>query len=69
MFIFQYGKAECRTLSVEFGTSNSVLGTSLSKTHFASMPIASVPAAIAPLVHYLIGNALAGVLGIRVNNL
>jgi len=65
MFIFQYGKAECRTLSVEFGTSNSVLGTSLPKTHFAGMPIASVPAAIAPLV----GNALAGVLGIRVNNL
>jgi BASS family bile acid:Na+ symporter len=59
----KYGKAECRTVSVEVGMQNSGLGASLAKTHFASMPLAPVPAAISAVFHCLIGSALAGVWG------
>lgn len=58
-----YGKAECRTVSIEVGMQNSGLGASLAKIHFASMPLAPVPAAISAVFHCLIGSALAGVWG------
>ncbi|WP_340122185.1 bile acid:sodium symporter family protein [Methylobacter svalbardensis] len=60
-----YGKAESRTVSIEVGMQNSGLGAALAKTHFASMAMAPVPAAISAVFHCLIGSALAGVWGRR----
>lgn len=68
MKLIGYGKSECRTVSVEVGMQNSALGASLAKTHFASMPMAPVPAAISAVFHCLIGSALAGIWGRRVND-
>lgn len=56
-----FGRAECRTVSVEVGMQNSGLGASLAKTHFAAMPMAPVPAAISAVCHCVIGSALAGI--------
>jgi BASS family bile acid:Na+ symporter len=58
-----YGKAECRTVSIEVGMQNSGLGAALAKTHFADMAMAPVPAAISAVFHCLIGSAVAGVWG------
>jgi BASS family bile acid:Na+ symporter len=58
-----YGKAECRTVSIEVGMQNSGLGAALAKTHFANMAMAPVPAAISAVFHCLIGSAVAGVWG------
>ncbi|MDP3876711.1 MAG: bile acid:sodium symporter family protein [Methylobacter sp.] len=58
-----YGKAECRTVSIEVGMQNSGLGASLAKAHFAEMAMAPVPAAISAVFHCLIGSALAGLWG------
>lgn len=52
-------EADCRTVSVEVGMQNSGLGATLAKTHFASFPLAPIPAAISAVFHCLIGSALA----------
>ncbi len=56
-----YGKVESRTVSIQVGMKNSGLGASLAKTHFASMAMAPVPAAISAVFHCLIGSVLAGI--------
>jgi BASS family bile acid:Na+ symporter len=58
-----YGKAECRTVSIEVGMQNSGLGAALAKTYFADMAMAPIPAAISAVFHCLIGSAVAGVWG------
>ena len=57
--IFRCKTADCRTISVEVGMQNSGLGASLAKTHFASFPMAPIPAAISAVFHCLIGSVLA----------
>lgn len=56
-----YSKVESRTVSIQGGMKNSGLGASLAKSHFASMAMAPVPAAISAVLHCLIGSALAGI--------
>lgn len=56
-----YNKVDSRTVSIQVGMKNSGLGASLAKTHFASMAMAPVPAAISAVFHCLIGSALAGI--------
>lgn len=57
--MFACDVAQCRTISVEVGMQNSGLGAALAKTHFASMPMAPIPAAISAVFHCLIGSFLA----------
>ncbi len=58
---FGCNQAVCRTVSVEVGMQNSGLGASLAQKHFASMPMAPIPAAISAVFHCLIGSFLAWV--------
>ena len=46
-------------LSVEVGMQNSGLATGLAKTHFTSMPMATVPGAIFSAWHNISGALLA----------
>ena len=46
-------------LSIEVGMQNSGLATGLAKTHFAAMPMATVPGAIFSAWHNISGAMLA----------
>ena len=48
-------------LSIEVGMQNSGLATGLAKTHFAAMPMATVPGAIFSAWHNISGAILANV--------
>jgi BASS family bile acid:Na+ symporter len=55
--VFQMGRAECRTISIEVGMQNSGLGSQLAKTHFTLL--AATPCAISAFFHCMIGSVLA----------
>ena len=50
---------KCRAISIEVGMQNSGLATGLAKTHFTSMPMATVPGAIFSAWHNISGALLA----------
>ena len=51
--------AKKRTIAIEVGMQNSGLATGLAKTHFTSMPMATVPGAIFSAWHNISGALLA----------
>lgn len=57
--VFRCPQSACRTISVEVGMQNSGLGASLAQKHFATLPMAPIPAAISAVFHCLIGSFLA----------
>lgn len=60
-----YGPIDRRTISIEVGMQNSGLGASLAKSHFQTLPLAPLPAAISATFHSVIGSVLAGIWRIR----
>ena len=53
------GPAKSRTLAIEVGMQNSGLAVSLAATHFASMPLATVPGALFSVWHNISGAIFA----------
>ncbi|EPS66417.1 hypothetical protein M569_08357, partial [Genlisea aurea] len=49
-----------RTISIEVGMQNSVLGVVLATQHFGN-PLTAVPCAVSSVCHSIIGSALAGI--------
>ncbi|XP_071691890.1 probable sodium/metabolite cotransporter BASS1, chloroplastic [Rutidosis leptorrhynchoides] len=49
-----------RTISIEVGMQNSVLGVVLATNHFAN-PLTAVPCAVSSVCHSILGSALAGI--------
>lgn len=49
-----------RTISIEVGMQNSVLGVVLANKHFGD-PLTAVPCAVSSVCHSIIGSALAGI--------
>ncbi|XP_078435162.1 putative sodium/metabolite cotransporter BASS1, chloroplastic [Wolffia australiana] len=54
------GEREARTISIEVGMQNSVLGVVLAGQHLSS-PLAAVPCAVSSVCHSVAGSMLAGV--------
>ncbi|KAI4390158.1 hypothetical protein MLD38_002300 [Melastoma candidum] len=52
--------ASARTISIEVGMQNSVLGVVLATQHFGN-PLTSVPCAVSSVCHSILGSILAGV--------
>ncbi|XP_004294172.1 PREDICTED: probable sodium/metabolite cotransporter BASS1, chloroplastic [Fragaria vesca subsp. vesca] len=52
--------AASRTISIEVGMQNSVLGVVLATQHFGN-PLTAVPCAVSSVCHSIIGSALAGI--------
>ncbi|KAM6601318.1 hypothetical protein CsatA_020927 [Cannabis sativa] len=52
--------ASSRTISIEVGMQNSVLGVVLATQHFGN-PLTAVPCAVSSVCHSILGSALAGV--------
>lgn len=53
-----FEESTSRTISIEVGMQNSVLGVVLASQHFAS-PLTAVPCAVSSICHSIIGSALA----------
>lgn len=53
-----FEESTSRTISIEVGMQNSVLGVVLASQHFAS-PLTAVPCAVSSVCHSIIGSALA----------
>lgn len=53
-----FEESTSRTISIEVGMQNSVLGVVLASKHFAS-PLTAVPCAVSSVCHSIIGSALA----------
>lgn len=54
--------AQMRTLSIEVGMQNSGLAVSLATTHFATMPLATIPGAVFSVWHNISGAVYANIL-------
>lgn len=54
--------AQMRTLSIEVGMQNSGLAVSLATTHFAAMPMATIPGAVFSVWHNISGAVYANIL-------
>ncbi|CAM8951984.1 unnamed protein product [Rhodiola kirilowii] len=52
--------SSCRTISIEVGMQNSVLGVVLATQHFGN-PLTAVPCAVSSVCHSILGSVLAGV--------
>ncbi|KNA06934.1 hypothetical protein SOVF_176500 [Spinacia oleracea] len=52
--------SSARTISIEVGMQNSVLGLVLANQHFGN-PLTAVPCAVSSVCHSIIGSALAGI--------
>uniref|UniRef100_A0A6M2EW11 Uncharacterized protein n=1 Tax=Populus davidiana TaxID=266767 RepID=A0A6M2EW11_9ROSI len=52
--------ASSRTISIEVGMQNSVLGVVLATKHFAN-PLTAVPCAVSSVCHSIFGSVLAGI--------
>uniref|UniRef100_A0A2P2IU87 Putative sodium/metabolite cotransporter BASS1ic n=1 Tax=Rhizophora mucronata TaxID=61149 RepID=A0A2P2IU87_RHIMU len=53
-------KASCRTISIEVGMQNSVLGVVLATQHFGN-PLTAAPCAVSSVCHSIFGSLLAGI--------
>lgn len=64
--------SKCTTIAIEVGMQNSGLATSLAGTHFAAMPLATIPGAVFSVWHNISGsifaNIMAGIADKRGNN-
>lgn len=60
--LLRLNDAKCKAISIEVGMQNSGLATSLAATHFASMPLATVPGAIFSVWHNISGSIVANIM-------
>lgn len=58
---------KCNTLAIEVGMQNSGLATSLAATHFAAMPLATIPGAVFSVWHNISGSIVANIMALRVD--
>ncbi|CAM6108217.1 unnamed protein product [Calypogeia fissa] len=58
--LLRIDESSARTISIEVGMQNSVLGVVLAGQHFSS-PLTAVPCAVSSVCHSLIGSTLAGI--------
>lgn len=54
------------TVAIEVGMQNSGLATSLAATHFAAMPLATIPGAVFSVWHNISGSIFANIMASRV---
>lgn len=60
--LLRLDNSKCKAISIEVGMQNSGLATSLAETHFASMPLATVPGAIFSVWHNISGSIVANIM-------
>ena len=60
--LLRLNNAKCKAISIEVGMQNSGLATSLAATHFASMPLATIPGAIFSVWHNISGSIVANIM-------
>lgn len=60
--------AKCKAISIEVGMQNSGLASSLAATHFASMPLATVPGAIFSVWHNISGSIVANIMASKMKD-
>ena len=60
--LLRLDNSKCKAISIEVGMQNSGLATSLAATHFASMPLATVPGAIFSVWHNISGSIVANIM-------
>ena len=53
---------KCTTVAIEVGMQNSGLATSLAGTHFAAMPLATIPGAVFSVWHNISGSIFANIM-------
>lgn len=56
---------KCNTIAIEVGMQNSGLATSLAATHFATMPLATIPGAVFSVWHNISGSIVANLMAAR----
>lgn len=60
--LLRLDNSKCKAISIEVGMQNSGLATSLAATHFASIPLATVPGAIFSVWHNISGSIVANIM-------
>ena len=60
--LLRLDNSKCKAISIEVGMQNSGLATSLAATHFAFMPLATVPDAIFSVWHNISGSIVANIM-------
>lgn len=60
--LLRLDNSKCKAISIEVGMQNSGLATFLAATHFASMPLATVPGAIFSVWHNISGSIVANIM-------
>lgn len=60
--LLRLNNSKCKAISIEVGMQNSGLATSLAATHFASMPLATIPGAIFSVWHNISGSIVANIM-------
>ena len=60
--LLRLNNSKCKAISIEVGMQNSGLATSLASTHFASMPLATIPGAIFSVWHNISGSIVANIM-------
>lgn len=58
---------KCNTIAIEVGMQNSGLATSLAATHFATMPLATIPGAVFSVWHNISGSIVANIMAAQVD--
>lgn len=64
--LLRLDNSKCKAISIEVGMQNSGLATSLAATHFASMPLATVPGAIFSVWHNISGSIVANIMASKI---
>lgn len=59
-------QSKCNTVAIEVGMQNSGLAASLANTHFATMPMATIPGAVFSVWHNISGSIVANVMARQV---
>lgn len=64
--LLRLDNSKCKAISIEVGMQNSGLATSLASTHFASMPLATIPGAIFSVWHNISGSIVANIMASKI---
>ncbi len=60
--LLKMGDSKCNAVAIEVGMQNSGLATSLAATHFAAMPLATIPGAVFSVWHNISGSIVANLM-------
>lgn len=60
--LLKMSRPKCTTVAIEVGMQNSGLATSLAATHFAAMPLATIPGAVFSVWHNISGSVFANLM-------